>query len=72
MSGNVWEWVADWFTDNYVEALDSVNPKGPQSGTNKVVKGGCYDSLADGVRVTERLGLKPDHTDAFTGFRVAK
>ena len=72
MSGNVWEWVADWFTDNYVEALNSVDPNGPQSGTNKVVKGGCYDSLADGVRVTERIGLKPDHTDAFTGFRVAK
>lgn len=38
----------------------------------KIVKGGCYDSLADGVRVSERLALPPDYCDIYTGFRVAK
>ncbi|MGZ3732800.1 MAG: SUMF1/EgtB/PvdO family nonheme iron enzyme [Parachlamydiaceae bacterium] len=71
MSGNVWEWVLDWYNDKYA-AISSVNPKGPPTGNTKVAKGGCYDSLADGVRATERLALPPDYTDAFTGFRVAK
>lgn len=58
MSGNVWELV-----DNENHDL---NPK------EVIAKGGCYDSLADGVRVSERLPLSPEHADAFTGFRVAK
>lgn len=40
---------------------------GPQ-----IVKGGCYDSLAQGVRVSERLALPSDYSDIYTGFRVAK
>lgn len=56
MSGNVWEWVAD---ENIVNK-------------NKIMKGGCYDSLADGVRVSERLAAPADHSDIYTGFRVAK
>jgi formylglycine-generating enzyme required for sulfatase activity len=59
MSGNVWEWVY---------STDELNL---ESG-NKIVKGGCYDSFADGVRVSERLALPPDHADIYTGFRVAK
>ncbi len=57
MSGNVWEWVADQNQDH---------------PTYKIVKGGCYDSLAEGVRVSERLAIPPDYSDIYTGFRVAK
>lgn len=57
MSGNVWEWTA---SEN--EAYS----------TYKIVKGGCYDSLADGVRVSERLALPPDYSDIYTGFRIAQ
>lgn len=72
MSGNVWEWVADWFDPGYIANMSDTDPQGPASGLSKVVKGGCYDSLADGVRVTERLGLPLDYADAYTGFRIAK
>lgn len=68
MSGNAWEWVNDWYSADYPK----IPVGGPASGTKKVVKGGCYDSLADGVRVTERMALFPDWADAYTGFRVAK
>lgn len=69
MSGNVWEWVNDWYADGYYNN----NPQEtPPSGEFKVAKGGCYDSLGDGVRVAERMGLHPDHADPYTGFRVAQ
>jgi len=58
MSGNVWEWVA---------------PANPSlSQVEHVVKGGCYDSLAAGVRVSERLLLPQGYSDVFTGFRPAR
>lgn len=72
MSGNVWEWVSDWYQSDYSSKMPPQDTLGPVEGTKKVAKGGCYDSLADGVRVAERLGLPPDYLDAFTGFRLAK
>jgi formylglycine-generating enzyme required for sulfatase activity len=72
MSGNVWEWVSDWYDEGYYANMLERDPQGPAEGTEKVVKGGCYDSLADGVRVTERMGLAPNYCDAYTGFRIAK
>lgn len=71
MSGNVWEWVNDWYSSEYFANMPERNPKGPDQGTQRVAKGGCYDSLADGVRVAERLPLPPGHADIFTGFRIA-
>jgi formylglycine-generating enzyme required for sulfatase activity len=72
MSGNVWEWVSDWFAASESSKNPLNNPQGPESGSEKVAKGGCYDSFPDGVRVAERMALPPSHTDAFTGFRVAR
>jgi formylglycine-generating enzyme required for sulfatase activity len=71
MSGNVWEWVFDWYDENYYRNMPEDNPHGPSSGNKKVAKGGCYDSLADGVRVAERISLPPEHLDSYTGFRIA-
>ena len=71
MSGNVWEWVSDWNDENYYTTSQEDNPRGPLQGQEKVAKGGCYDSLAEGTRVAERIGLHPEHRDVYTGFRVA-
>lgn len=72
MSGNVWEWTSDWYTEDFSSMVNDVNPQGPQQGTLKVVKGGCYDSLSQGTRAAERMGVPPDYMDIFTGFRIAK
>ena len=70
MSGNVWEWTNDWYSEDYYKTMAENDPKGPLRGSSKVVKGGCYDSLSNGIRITERLGLPLDYADAYTGFRI--
>ncbi|MBN9377570.1 MAG: hypothetical protein BGO14_10775 [Chlamydiales bacterium 38-26] len=72
MSGNVFQWVADWYAPRKVSQDNLKDPQGPLSGTHKVAKGGCYASLAEELRVSKRLPLPPDHCDSYTGFRVAK
>lgn len=72
MSGNVWEWTNDWYASASELPNQTNNPQGPSIGTKKVVKGGCYDSLEEGVRVAERMGIPTDYCDEFTGFRIAK
>lgn len=72
MSGNVFEWVQDWYFESPSLLHLEKDPSGPLSGNLKVAKGGCYDSLADGVRSFERMPLAPQHSDSFTGFRVAR
>jgi len=72
MSGNVWEWVEDWYDSAYYKNMSDVDPQGPVQGTERVAKGGCYASFANGVRVSERLGLPLNYADPYTGFRVAR
>ncbi|MEM1283090.1 MAG: SUMF1/EgtB/PvdO family nonheme iron enzyme [Chlamydiota bacterium] len=72
MSGNVWEWTNDWYASAGELSNKETNPQGPSNGTKKVAKGGCYDSLEEGVRVAERMGIPTDYSDEFTGFRLAK
>ena len=70
MSGNVREWVSDWYHQDGLQQASERNPKGLGHGTKNVTKGGCYDSFAYEVRVSAKLALKPETTDAYTGFRI--
>jgi len=70
MSGNVWEWVNDWYGDYSEE--QQVDPQGPSSGTNRVLRGGSWYGNARYVRVSVRNGSVPGfHRDAI-GFRLAR
>ena len=69
MHGNVWEWCSDWYVDSYANA-DVRDPKGPSSGTARVLRGGSWHSLPRRCRSATRLWLEPDNRGNGIGFRV--
>mmetsp|Transcript_6537 Transcript_6537/g.15115 ORF Transcript_6537/g.15115 Transcript_6537/m.15115 type:complete len:321 (-) Transcript_6537:16-978(-) len=73
--GNVWEWVSDRHTTDHPTTKLS-NPKGPNKGDKRVLRGGSYLDSSDGsfnhgLRVTTRMGNTPDSSSHNIGFRCA-
>ncbi len=70
-AGNVIEWVADWYGEEVYGTAADKNPKGPEFGTYKVLRGGAYTTSGTDVRVTSRSKMVPDFRDETIGFRCA-
>ena len=70
LAGNVHEWVNDWFMDGYV-AGQAVNPAGPASGNEKVLRGGGWQDPPQRITSTRRLRAGPNNRADDTGFRCA-
>lgn len=71
MAGNVEEWVADWYGDQYYAQSPTQNPLGPSDGRVRVIRGGSYKSNRPAVRTVARAGFVPNaHNQDTIGFRV--
>jgi len=86
MAGNVWEWCADYYRDDYYRSLAggvAVNPKGPGSSYDaeepyarkRVIRGGsflCNESYCTGYRVSRRMKSSEDSGLEHVGFRCVE
>ena len=87
MSGNVWEWVSDWYHDRAYSMRKKeepvINPIGPDTSydpaepylSKRVIRGGsflCNDSYCSGYRPAARMKTSPDTSANHTGFRLVK
>jgi len=75
ITGNTWEWCADWFHPSYHALATRLNPTGPASGQAKVMRGGsylCHASYCNRYRVAARTSNTPDSATTNIGFRCVR
>jgi len=70
MHGNVWEWCQDWYEENYYRVSPETDPRGPDSGTQRVLRGGSWNNSGHLCRSARRNKYAPDFKSEAIGFRI--
>ncbi|MBR5777100.1 MAG: formylglycine-generating enzyme family protein [Bacteroidales bacterium] len=68
MSGNLFEWCRDWYTLYKPESQN--NPRGPETGSRRVLRGGCWNYSSRACRSAYRLNDSSLHADSYYGLRL--
>jgi eukaryotic-like serine/threonine-protein kinase len=71
LAGNAFEWVADWYGQDYYAHSPAGNPTGPSSGQYRVLRGGSWELNASNVTVFAREVSPPEASNSNIGFRCA-
>lgn len=72
MAGNMSEWTADWFEREYYKTSPAVDPKGPATGTYRMIRGGAWSDQGKRITVFFRNWVRPTQRQPNIGFRCAK
>ena len=71
MSGNVWEWVNDWYGEDYYVSSPTNNPQGPSLGSERALRGGSCGYSMNSARAANRYKYKSNKIYNNFGFRLA-
>ncbi len=70
--GNAWEWCSDWYGEDYYGKSPTIDPRGPETGVHRVLRGGSFIDVPFHSRSCSRIKNGPVVQTNYTGFRVAR
>lgn len=72
MGGNIGHWCQDWYDPDYYQTLPDKNPRGPDTGTFRVYRGGSWGNAEEYQRVSCRFWMLPTNCNPDFGFRCVR
>jgi formylglycine-generating enzyme required for sulfatase activity len=72
MTGNVWQWVSDYYQPDYYSQSPARDPAGPAAGRYRVIRGGGWYSTPAQLRTRNRHWFSPEFAEVSIGFRCAR